>query len=125
MESEEFGHQDLSVGSVCQNYEEPGPRGSAAHFLLGVEIEGHPPGNKNVEGVALTAVLAYCFNNINDSNKCQSSSPIDDNAVDVVSAAAAVDVAIYNFMASIPNARIDGKRGSAPQQHRFIFAFLL
>ncbi len=92
MEAEEIGHQDLSVGVVCKNYEEPGRRGSAAHFLLGVEIEGHPPGNENVEGGALTAVSAYSCSNINDSNKCQSSSPIDDDAVDVESAAAAVDV---------------------------------
>ena len=92
MEAEEIGHRDLSVGVVCKNYEEPGPRGSAAHFLLGVEMEGDPPGNENVEGGALTAVSAYCFTNINDSNKCQSSSPIDDDAVDVVSAAVAVDV---------------------------------
>jgi len=92
MEAEKIGHRDLSVGVVCKNYEEPGPRGSAAHFLLGFEMEGDPPGNENVEGGALTAASSYCFTNINDSNKCQSSSPIDDDAVDVVSAAAAVDV---------------------------------
>ena len=85
--------EDLSESVVCKkNYEEPGPRGSAAHFLLGVEMEGDPPGNENVEGGALSAVSAYCLNNINDSNKCQSSSTIDDDAVDVESAAAAVDV---------------------------------
>ena len=45
MEAEEMG-QDLSVGVVCQkNYDEPGPRRSAAHFLLGVEMEGDPPDN--------------------------------------------------------------------------------
>jgi len=92
MEAEEIGHRDLSVGVVCKNYEEPGPRGSAAHFLLGIEMEGDPPGNENVEGGALTAVSAYWFTNISDSNKCQSSSPKDDDAVDVVSAATAVDV---------------------------------
>ena len=62
-------------------------RGSSAHFLLGVEMEGDPPGNENVEGGALTSVLADLCSNINDSNKCQSSSPIDvaagDNNVQV------------------------------------------
>ena len=77
--------EDLSESVVCKkNYEEPGPRGSAAHFLLGVEMEGDPPGNKNVEGGALSAVSAYCLNNINDSNKCQSSSTIDDDCIPIV-----------------------------------------
>ncbi len=65
MEAEEMG-QVLSVGVVCQKiYEEPGPHISAAHFLLGVEMEGDPPGNENVEGGALTAVSSdLCFTNI-------------------------------------------------------------
>ena len=34
IDAEEIGHQDLSVGVVCKNYEEPGPRGSAADFFI-------------------------------------------------------------------------------------------
>ena len=77
MEAEEMG-QDLLVSVACQKYnEESESRGSSAHFLLSVEMEGDPPSNKNVEGGALTAVMADLCSNINDSNKCQSSSPID------------------------------------------------
>jgi hypothetical protein len=40
MEAKEM-YQDLSVGIICnKNYEEPGQCGSAAHFLLGMEMEG-------------------------------------------------------------------------------------
>ena len=58
-------------------------------------MEGDPPGHEYVEGGALMAVSADLCSNINDSNKCQSSSPIDGSAaaaVDVMSAVAAVDV---------------------------------
>ena len=42
---------DLLVGIVCQkNHEEPSPCGSAAVFLLGVEMEGQQPGKEKVEG---------------------------------------------------------------------------
>jgi hypothetical protein len=44
-----------------KNYEEPGPRGSAADFLLGEEMEGDPLGREEVEAAAIE---------INDSNKC-------------------------------------------------------
>ena len=43
--------QDLSVGVVCKkNYEEPESCGSAADFLLGVEMEGQHPVEEKVEG---------------------------------------------------------------------------
>jgi hypothetical protein len=38
---------------VKKNYEEPGPRGSAADFLLGEEMEGDPPGREEVEAAAI------------------------------------------------------------------------
>ena len=87
MEAEE---KDLSVGVVCtKKDEEPGPCGSAAHFLLGMEMEGDPPVTEKVEGDPSMAVSAdLCFKT-NDSNKCQFSSPIDvaaavnDDQVDV------------------------------------------
>ncbi len=42
------------VGGVGQkNYLEPGPRGSAADFLLGEEMEGDPPGREEVEAAAI------------------------------------------------------------------------
>ena len=48
-EVEEHVGVDLSVGVVGKkNYEEP-ECGSAANFLLGVEIEGDPPGRMEVE----------------------------------------------------------------------------
>ena len=67
-EAEEMG-QDLFDSVVCKkNYEEPGQRGSAADFLLGEEIEGDPPGREEVEAGAQHLL------EINDSNKCHSSS---------------------------------------------------
>ena len=45
-----------------KKYEEPGPRGSAAEFLLGEEMEGDPSGREEVEAAAIK---------INDSNNCQ------------------------------------------------------
>ncbi len=61
MEAEMEDVVDLSVGIVCKNYEEPGPRGSAADFLLGEEMEGDSPGREEVEGDALMAVSAESF----------------------------------------------------------------
>ena len=56
MEAEEMD-QDLLVGVVFQKtYEELGPCGSAAHFLLGMEKEGEQLGREEVEGGALMAV---------------------------------------------------------------------
>ena len=67
-EAEDMG-QDLFDSVVCKkNYEEPGQRGSAAEFLLGEEIEGDPPGREEVEAGAQHLL------EINDSNKCHSSS---------------------------------------------------
>ncbi len=66
---------DLSVGVVCQkNHEELGPCGSAAVFLLGMEMEGRQPGKEKVEGDVYDVILKT-----NDSNKCQCQ---DDLAVD-------------------------------------------
>ena len=59
VEAEEVA-EDVGVGQ--NNYEEPGPRGSAADFLLGEEMEGDPSGREEVEAAAIK---------INDSNKCQ------------------------------------------------------
>ena len=69
-EVEEVIRVDLSVGVVCQKYEEPGPCGSAGDFLLGSEMEGDSLGREEAKGDAsLTA-----FYNSNDSNQCQFSS---------------------------------------------------
>jgi len=58
VEAEEVA-EDVGVGQ--KNYEEPGPRGSAADFLLGEEMEGDPSGREEVEAAAIK---------INDSDKC-------------------------------------------------------
>ena len=92
MEAEE---KDLSVGVVCtKKDEEPGPCGSAAHFLLGMDMEGDPPVTEMVEGDALMAVSAdLCFKT-NYSNQCQFSCPINVAAAvndDQVDAGFAVD----------------------------------
>ena len=52
MEAEEVeGLGDLSVGIACQkNYEEPESCGSAADFLLGMEMEEDLLGREEVEG---------------------------------------------------------------------------
>jgi hypothetical protein len=61
-ETEEMG-QNLSVSVVLKkNYEEPGPRGSAADFLPGEEMEGDTLGREEVEAGAQSL-------KINDSNK--------------------------------------------------------
>jgi hypothetical protein len=41
------------VGVGQKHYEEPGPRGSAADFLLGEEMEGDPSGREEVEAAAI------------------------------------------------------------------------
>ena len=46
VEAEEVA-EDVGVGQ--KNYEEPGPRGSDADFLLGEEMEGDPSGREEVE----------------------------------------------------------------------------
>ena len=71
MEAEVEDVIDLLVGNVCKNYEEPGPCGSAANFLLGEEMEGDLPGREEVEGDALMVV----FDNSNDAS-------IDESQVD-------------------------------------------
>jgi hypothetical protein len=50
VEAEEVA-EDAGVGQ--KNYEEPGPRGSAADFLLGEEMEGDPSGREEVEAAAI------------------------------------------------------------------------
>ena len=50
VEAEEVA-EDVGVGQ--KNYEEPGPRGSAADFLLGEEMEGDPSGREEVEAAAI------------------------------------------------------------------------
>ena len=65
---EEVVGVDLSVGVVCQKYEELESCGSAANFLLGVEMVGDLPGRMEVEGDALMAVETDLFFNDNDSN---------------------------------------------------------
>jgi hypothetical protein len=45
------------LGWVKKNYEEPGPRGSAADFLLGEEMEGDPSGREEVEAAAIKPAL--------------------------------------------------------------------
>jgi hypothetical protein len=64
VEAEEVA-EDAGVGQ--KKYEEPGPSGSAADFLLGEEMEGDPLGREEVEAAAIK---------INDSNKCQCLSSI-------------------------------------------------
>ena len=57
MEAEEM--ETVSAGVVCQkNHVDPGPRGSAAHFLLGMEMEGEQPVQEtdlSVEDILLAA----------------------------------------------------------------------
>ena len=60
-EVEEDVGVDLSAGVVCKKYEEPESCGSAAKFLLGVEMEGDLPGRMEVEGDALMAVETDLF----------------------------------------------------------------
>ncbi len=50
VEAEEVA-EDVGVGQ--NNYEEPGPRGSAADFLLGEEMEGDPSGREELEAAAI------------------------------------------------------------------------
>ena len=75
-----------SVGRCClpKNHMDPGPRGSAAHFLLGMEMEREQPVQEidlSVEDILL---------DIKDSNKCQCPppivklNPVDDDQVDKV-----------------------------------------
>jgi hypothetical protein len=83
MEAEEM--ETVSVGVVCKkNNVDPGPRGSAAHFLLGMEMEREQPVQEidlSVEDILL---------DIKDSNKCQCPppivklNPVDDDQVDKV-----------------------------------------
>ena len=50
VEAEEVA-EDVGVGQ--KHYEEPSPRGSAADFLLGEEMEGDPSGREEVEAAAI------------------------------------------------------------------------
>lgn len=50
VEAEEVA-EDVGVGQ--KHYEEPGPCGSAADFLLGEEMEGDPSGREEVEAAAI------------------------------------------------------------------------
>jgi hypothetical protein len=133
MEAEEKG---LSVGVVCKKKdEEPGPCGSAAHFLLGMEMEGDPPVTEKVEvfllgmemegdppvtekveGDALKAVSADLCCTTNDSNS-QFSSPINVAAAvndDQVDAGFAVDDdSDIESTAAVDDAQVaEGKRQS-------------
>ena len=85
-EVEEVVGVDLSVG-VPKKYEEPESCGSAADFLLGVEMERDPPGREEVEVDVLMAVETDLLSNHNDSTKCQSSYPaasaVNDDQVDL------------------------------------------
>ena len=60
---------------VPKKYEEPESCGSAADFLLGVEMERDLPGREEVEVNVLMAVETDLLSNHNDSTKCQSSYP--------------------------------------------------
>ena len=82
VEAEEVA-EDAGVGQ--KKYEEPGPSGSAADFLLGEEMEGDPLGREEVEAAAIK---------INDSNKCQclSSSIVSTTAVYDDQVAAVIDI---------------------------------
>jgi hypothetical protein len=85
-EVEEVVGVDLSVG-VPKKYKEPESCGSAADFLLGVEMERDPLGREEVEVDILMAVETDLLSNHNDSTKCQSSSPatstVNDDQVDL------------------------------------------
>ena len=62
VEAEEMEEEavDSSVGVVGKkNYEEPESCGSAADFLLGVEMERDPPGREEVEVDVLMAVETW------------------------------------------------------------------
>ncbi len=85
-EVEEVVGVDLSV-EVPKIYEEPESCGSAADFLLGVEMERDPLGREEVEVDVLMAVETDLLFNHNDSTKCQSSytatSAVNDDQVDL------------------------------------------
>ena len=70
-EVEEDVGVDLSVGIVNKKYAELESCGSAANFLLGVEMEGDTLGRMEVEGDALIVVETDLYFNANDSNTCQ------------------------------------------------------
>ena len=59
---------DLLVGVCCKNYDEPGPCGSIANFLLGKETEG------DLADTDLSAEDLLI--DIIDSNKCQCPPPV-------------------------------------------------
>ena len=59
---------DLSAGvDSPKNYDEPGPCRSAAHFLLGEEMEGDPPGREEMEGGA-AADVDIAVDNVQDAD---------------------------------------------------------
>jgi len=84
---------------VCKKYEEPESCGSAADFLLGVEMEGDPPGRMEVEGDVLMAVETDLFFNANDSNKCQCPSPIVESTTAVDDANVGTDYVVVDILA--------------------------
>jgi hypothetical protein len=45
-----------------KDYEEPGPRGSAADFLLGEEMEGDPSGTEEVKAAAINLMTVINVN---------------------------------------------------------------
>jgi hypothetical protein len=55
VEAEEVA-EDVGVGQ--KNYEEPGPCGSAADFLLGEEMEGDPSGREEVQRAGLHSLAS-------------------------------------------------------------------
>jgi len=96
----------LSVGIVGKkNYEEP-ECGSAADFLLGVEMEGDPPGRMEVEGDALMAVETDLFFNANDSNKCQCPSQIVKSTTAVDDANVGTDFVVVDILAVDDNTNV-------------------
>ncbi len=59
VEAEEVA-KDVGVGQ--KDYEEPGPRGSAADFLLGEEMEGDLSGTEEVEAAAINLMTVINVN---------------------------------------------------------------
>jgi len=105
-EVEEDVGVDLSAGVVCKKYEEPESCGSAADFLLGVEMEGDPTGRMDVEGGALMAVETDLFLNTNDSNKCQCPSPIVESTTAVDDANVGTDFVVVDILAVDDNTNV-------------------
>ena len=105
-EVEEDVEVDLSADVVYKKYEEPESCGNAANFLLGLEMEGDPPGRMEVEGDALMAVETDLFFNANDSNKCQCPSPIVESTTAVDDANVGTDFVVVDIFAVNDNTNV-------------------